>query len=92
MTPGRGTSGGEWAAPTVYELIVSGSIGPVIRSCFPEFSTLPVTSHSVLTGSCHGPDELRRLLDFLNARGFPPTVIHLGVHTEATTPGSQPPG
>ena len=67
-----------------YEITIAGRIGPVVRSCFPDFSSVPVTSHSVLTGSCPGPDELRRLLDFLDARGFPPTVIHLDQHGDAT--------
>ena len=85
MIPRRGPTGPS-SVPKVYELMVSGTIGPVVRSCFPEFASVPVTTHSVLTGSCRGPEELRRLLDFLDARGFPPTVIHFDHHGNATTP------
>ncbi len=87
MTRDNWTTGDESAEPSSYELMVNGELGPVIQSCFPDFSTLAVNSHSVLTGSCPGPDEFRLLLDRLDALGFPPTVIYLDRHRSATAAG-----
>ncbi len=65
--------------PDLYEFGITGTLGPVIRSCLPELSTVAETRTTVLTGSVRGPAELRGLLDLLDASGTPALEIRITV-------------
>lgn len=56
--------------PVQYEFRVTGGIGPFVRSALPEFTDVPVPAFSVLTGTVRHIDDLRRLLDALEAHGL----------------------
>jgi hypothetical protein len=56
--------------PARYEFRVAGGIGPFVRSALPEFTDVPVPAFSVLTGTVRHIDDLRRLLDALEAHGL----------------------
>jgi hypothetical protein len=60
-----------------YEIRVGGPIGRVVASCLPGFSTTAVPPATVLRGTVAAPDELRRILDLLEAHGLPPIAIHI---------------
>ena len=53
-----------------YEIRVGGPIGRVVASCLPGFSTTAVPPATVLRGTVAAPDELRRILDLLDAQDF----------------------
>jgi hypothetical protein len=63
--------------PDVYELGITGTIGPLIRSCLPGFTTVAESPWTVLTGSVDGPDDLRRVLDLLDAHGTPAVDVRI---------------
>jgi len=68
-----------------YEIRVAGPIGRVVASCLPGFSTTAVPAATVLRGTVAGPDELRRILDLLNAHGLPPIDIQIDPGLTALT-------
>ncbi|HEY5151375.1 MAG TPA: hypothetical protein VIJ23_16465 [Mycobacterium sp.] len=78
---GPATAGG--VACDVYEFRIAGTIGAVVRSALPEFSAVVVPRSTVLTGTFHGPEDLQRLLDALDAHGPPPVDVRLIGHTDA---------
>lgn len=63
--------------PDMYELGITGTIGPLIRTSLPGFTTVAETSWTVLTGSVDGPDDLRRVLDLLDAHGTPALDVRI---------------
>lgn len=76
--------------PDLYELKVTGSLGPLMRACLPEFTAVAETPATVLTGSVGGADDLRRLLDLLDAHGTPPLDIRISAtqkRAEGVAPG-----
>ena len=62
---------------SVYEFAVADQLGPVVRSCFPDFRIDTAAPSSVLMGTSAGPEELRSLLDRLDACGCTPVAIRL---------------
>lgn len=60
-----------------YEMTVGGPVGRVVASCLPGFSTTTVPATTVLRGSVTDDAALLRILDLLNAHGFPPLDIHI---------------
>ena len=58
--------------PDLYEFEITGTIGPLIQSCLPGLDRVAESGWTVLTGTVDGPDELRRVLDLLDAPGHPP--------------------
>ena len=72
-TDSRATQSGA----AVYELTVSGVVGPVGRSCFPGFSSRISTRHTVLTGTSAEPADLQRVLAILACRGCLVSVLYL---------------
>jgi hypothetical protein len=60
-----------------YEIRVGGPIGRVVASCLPGFSTTAIPPATVLRGRVAGPDDLRRILDLLEAHGLPPIDIQI---------------
>jgi len=77
--------------PAQYELRVAGRIGPFIRSALPELTDVPVPESSVLTGTVGHLDDLRRLLDALEAHGLT-SVSHRVRRREQRAPGIDYPG
>ena len=69
--------------PERYEITVTGTIGPIIASCLPGFSTIAETGWTVLTGTVAGPTDLRRVLDRLDAHGIPALDIKISSHDES---------
>jgi len=69
--------------PELYEFTISGTIGPIIQSCLPGFSTIAETGCTVLTGTVADPAELRRLLERLDAGGAPVLDIGISNHDDA---------
>jgi len=61
----------------LYEFGVNGPIGPLIRSCVPDLTTVSESGSTVLSGTLRSPEELQRLLDLLEAHGLPPLDIRL---------------
>lgn len=61
----------------IYEFEISGTIGPLIRSCLPGLDTVAESEWTVLTGSVGGPDDLRRLLDLLDTHGSPALDVRI---------------
>ena len=64
----------------IYELKVTGTLGPLMQTCLPEFTTAAEAPATVLTGTVGGPDDLRRLLDLLAAHGMPALDVHITSH------------
>lgn len=56
--------------PAQYEFRVAGGIGAFVRAALPEFTDVPVPAFSVLTGSVRHVDDLRPLLEALEAHGL----------------------
>jgi hypothetical protein len=56
---------GATSVTDAYEFHVSGLLGPVIRSALPELTVRDVPTHSVLTGTAEGPDDVADLLNRL---------------------------
>ncbi len=73
--------------PDVYDFAITGTLGPLSKSCMPELDTVAESAWTVLTGSAAGPDELRRVLDLLDARGFPASSVRITSRIGAS-PGS----
>jgi hypothetical protein len=61
----------------MYEIGIAGRIGPLLRSCLPELTPTTEGESTVLTGTVHGPEELRHLLDLLDAHGLPPRDVRI---------------
>jgi hypothetical protein len=61
----------------LYELRVTGTLGPLMQACLPEFTTAAESPATVLTGTVEGPDDLSRLLDLLAAHGMPALDVHI---------------
>ena len=78
---GPATAGG--VACDVYEFHIAGTIGPVVRSALPEFSSLLVPRFTVLTGTVPGPGDLQRLLDALEAHDSRAVDVRLTGDTAA---------
>ena len=68
--------------PELYEFEITGTIGPLIRSCLSGFDTVAETHLTVLTGTATGPADLRRVLDHLDAHGTPALDIRISNHDE----------
>jgi hypothetical protein len=73
----------------LYEFEITGTIGPLIRSCLPELDTVTESASTMLTGTVCGPDELRRVLDLLDAHGAPALDVRITRHRDdpATSSG-----
>jgi len=65
------------AVPDVYEFEITGTVGPLIASCLPGFDVVAESAWTVLTGTVDGPDDLRRMLDLLDAQGIPALDIRI---------------
>ena len=65
------------AVADIYQFEISGTIGPMVACGLPGLSTIAESSWTVLTGTAAGPDELRRLLDRLDAHGTPALAIRI---------------
>jgi hypothetical protein len=79
--------------PDVYEFGITGTIGPLIASCLSGFSTVAESPWTVLTGTVDGPDDLRRVLDLLDARGTPARDVRIAYrHDESGRPRRQTTG
>ena len=72
----------------VYEFEIGGTIGPLVARGLPELSTVAETGRTVLTGSAAGPDDLRRLLDLLDAHGTAVTAVRISVRRAESGAGS----
>ena len=68
--------------PELYEFTITGTIGPIIQSCLPGFTTIAETGCTVLTGTVADVAELRRVLDRLDARGAPALDIRISNHSD----------
>ena len=68
--------------PDLYQFEITGTIGPLIRSCLPELDTVTESASTVLTGTVGGPDELRRVLDLLDANGTPALDVRITHHRD----------
>jgi hypothetical protein len=76
----------EHALPERYELGVTGRIGPLIRSCLPQFTETVENESTVLTGTARCPEDLHRMLDLLTTHGLTSQEIRLTHHTDTTPP------
>ena len=65
------------AVPDLHEFRISGTIGAIIADCLPELHIVTETPWTVLTGTVDSPEELRRVLDLLSARGSPAVDIRM---------------
>jgi hypothetical protein len=63
-----------------YQFGVSGSLGPIVRACLPDLTTVVEAPSTVLTGTAHDADELRALLELLDAHGCPAMEVRLRQH------------
>jgi hypothetical protein len=63
--------------PELYDFVITGTIGPLIASCLPGLRTVAESECTVVTGSAAGPDDLRRVLDLLDAHAKPPLDIRI---------------
>jgi hypothetical protein len=89
-TKGSRTSRGYGGTvPELYEIEITGSIGPLIQSCLPEFGVVVESSWTVLTGTVHGPDDLHRVLDLLHTHGTPAVDIRITPHRDESKPTPQ---
>ena len=61
----------------VYEFRIAGTVGPLTRAAFSEFESVVIPRFTVLTGTCSGPDELRRLLAVLETQGPSATAVRV---------------
>ena len=61
----------------LYEFGIGCTIGTTIADCLPELRIVTETPWTTLTGTVDNPDDLRRVLDLLNARGLPALEIRL---------------
>lgn len=64
----------------IYEFDITGTIGPLIQSCLPGFSAVERAPRTVLTGTVASADDLRRVLDLLNAHGTPARDVRIHHH------------
>ena len=72
----------------LYEFEITGTVGPLIRSCLPELDTVTESASTVLTGTVRGPDELRRVLDLLDTNGTPALGVRITHHRDDPTASS----
>lgn len=72
--------------PELYEIEITGSIGPLIQSCLPDFSVVAESPWTVLSGTVRGPDDLHRVLDLLQAHGTPALDIRITHHHDESAP------
>ena len=71
----------------LYEFEITGTIGPLIESCLPELDTVAESASTLLTGTVGGPDELRRVLDLLDAHGKPALDVRITHHRDDPATG-----
>lgn len=74
----------------IYEFEITGTIGPMVACGLPGLSTVAESSRTVLTGTAAGPDDLRRLLDLLDAHGTPALTVRISYRHDdsAGSPGA----
>ena len=72
--------------PDLYEFGIIGTIGPLVRSCLSGFNTVAESEWTVLTGTVDGPDDLRRVLDLLNAHGAPALDVRITYRHDEPAP------
>lgn len=70
------------SGPAVYEFLIAGTVGPLSRAAVPGFDAVVIPRFTVLTGRCHGPDELQRLLAALENNGSPATAVRVIPETD----------
>lgn len=72
--------------PDQYQFGIRGTIGPLIQSCLPGLNAVPESERTVLTGTVGGPDDLRRVLDLLDARGTPAVDVRISYRHDEPPP------
>jgi len=70
--------------PDLYEFRITGTIGPLIQSSLPGLDTVAESEWTLLTGTAGGPDDLRRILNLLDANGVPALNVRIAPRPAGT--------